>query len=218
MRIVFVGAGTTAVATARQLISQGHSVIVIERDAARVQELSGELDCGLIHGDGTRPDILREADTSATDVLLCMADMDQENILTSLVGQVENIPHIITKVQDPQFEKVAIALGLENIVVPSRAMARHLVDLIESQDTLEASPVVKGDARVFSFIVTPAQAGPLSALKLPSAARAVCLYREGHMEFVDAEDKLREGDEVVVLTHEAGAAELHRRLSKAPEA
>lgn len=217
MRIVLVGAGSTAVATARQLIRKGHQVVIIERDKERIEELSTELDCGLIHGDGTRPDILREADTSAIDVLLCLTAMDQENILTALVGQVEKVPHIITKLEDPQFEKVAVALGLENIVLPSQAVARYLVDIIESHDTLEASPVIKADASVFSFIVSAEQAGALSALELPAAARAICLYRDGKMCFVDADSKLRKGDEVVVLTHQDVAPDLRKHLCQALE-
>jgi len=217
MRIVFVGAGSAAVATARQLIGKGHEVVIIERDAARIQELSGELDCGFIHGDGTRPDILREADTGSIDVLLCLTAMDQENIISSLVGKVEKIPHVVTKIEDPQFEKVAIALGLENIVLPAQAMARQLVDIIESHETLEISPVIKGDARVFAFLVTAEQAGPLKKLDLPAAARAICMYREGKLAFVDKDTRLREGDEVVVLAHGDVAADLQQRLTLAPK-
>lgn len=217
MRIVFVGAGSTTVATARLLIQKGHDVVIIESDEGRIKELSGELDCGFIHGDGTRPDILREADTEATDVLLCLTAMDQENIITSLVGQVEKIPHIITKLEDPQFEKVATALGLESIVLPAQAVARYLLDIIEAHDTLEISSVMKGDARVFSFIVNANQAGALAELGLPDAARAICLYRGGKLCFVERDSEVREGDEVVVLTHNDVAADLRKRLVSLPE-
>lgn len=217
MRIVFVGAGSTAVATARLLIQKGHDVVIIERDEARIKELSSELDCGFIHGDGTRPDILREADTSAIDVLLCVTEMDQENIITSLVGRVEKIPHIITKLEDPQFEKVATALGLETIVLPAQAVARYLIDSIEAHDTLEISSVMKGDARVFSFIATAAQAGTLDELGLPDTARAICLYRDGKMHFVDQDGPVHEGDEVVILTHNDIATDLRKRLVSSPE-
>jgi len=217
MRIVFVGAGSTALASARQLIQKGHDVIIIERDKARIEELSAELDCGFIHGDGTRPDILREADTAAIDVLLCLTSMDQNNILGSLVGKVEKIPHIITKLEDTQFEKVAIALGLDNIVLPSQAVARHIVDIIEAHDTLETSPVIKGDARIFSFIATDEHVGPVSGLELPAQARAICLYRGGKMTFVDEATKLRAGDEVVVMAHSDVATELHKRFCLSPQ-
>lgn len=217
MRIVFVGAGSAAVATARQLIGKGHEVVIIERDSARIQELSSELDCGFIHGDGTRPGILREADTGSVDALLCLTAMDQENIISSLVGKVEKIPHIVTKIEDPQFEKVAIALGLENIVLPAQAMARHLVDIIEAHDTLESSPVIKGDARVFSFLVSAEQDGTLKQLDLPATARAMCMYRKGKMAFIDKDTHFREGDEVVVLAHADVAADLQQRLTLSPK-
>ncbi|HAF56227.1 MAG TPA: potassium transporter, partial [Thauera sp.] len=55
MRAVFVGAGALSVTTARRLLERGHEVVVIDRDKARIEALSAELDCGFLHGDGSTP-------------------------------------------------------------------------------------------------------------------------------------------------------------------
>ena len=85
MRVVFVGAGNLSVRTARSLIAHGHEVVIVEADPARIESLTDALDCGFLCGDGSRPAILREADPSATDVLLCLTGNDQTNIIASLV-------------------------------------------------------------------------------------------------------------------------------------
>ncbi len=46
--------------TAEYLIERGNEVVIIERDKKRIDELSEELDCSFLHGDGSKPAILRE--------------------------------------------------------------------------------------------------------------------------------------------------------------
>ena len=70
--------------TARTLVKRGHEIVIIERDKGHIDALSEELDCGYIHGDGSKPAILREADPAQTDFLFCLTDNDQSNILASL--------------------------------------------------------------------------------------------------------------------------------------
>ncbi len=216
MRIVFIGAGATAVTTAQLLIEHGHEVVIIERDEARIRTVQEHLDCGFLHGDGTRPDVLRQADPESTDVLLCLADMDQENVLASLVGRALKIPRVITKLEDPEFEAVATALELETVVVPVRTVGRRLADMVEGKDTLELSSLLKDDARLFSVIVQPHQAGPVEGLGLPDEARVVWLYRNGRLYFATPGTDLRAGDEAVILTRNGLAGELHERLLAAP--
>ena len=69
MRAVFVGAGSLAVMTAHLLLKRGHEVIMIERNKDRIDALSHEIDCGFLHGDGSKPAMLREADPGNTDIL-----------------------------------------------------------------------------------------------------------------------------------------------------
>lgn len=195
---------------------RGHEVVIIEKDEARIQEVSEQLDCGYLHADGARPHVLKQADPQAIDTLLCLADMDQENILASLVGRILNIPHIITKLEDPEFETVATALGLETVVVPVRTMGRRLADLVEGKVTPELSGVIKGEARLLSFIVQPHQAGPVQDLDLPQETQVVWIYRDGRLRFGAPDLELEPGDEVVVLTRDEIADAVQDRLTAAP--
>lgn len=207
MRVVFVGASATNVACARLLIKRRHEVIIIERDQQRVQELSQELDCGFICGDGTYPHILEEASPESTDVLICTTGVDQNNILASLVGKTLNIGRVFTTLEDPEFEKVALALGLTEILVPVRTIGRYLADAVEGRDILQLATLLKGDAYLFSVAVPAAWTGSLSRLPLPEKeARPVWLYRGEKLLFADPELELQEGDELVILAQDSQVA------------
>jgi trk system potassium uptake protein TrkA len=71
--------------------------------------------------------------------------------------------------------------------------------------------MIKDDGRLFSFIVTEADAGPTAALALPKDARVICYYRVGRFALADEDDKLRAGDEVVILTHARNLEALQER-------
>jgi trk system potassium uptake protein TrkA len=200
MRVVFVGASSLALTAARLLVERGHEVVFVDLLREKLDALSDVLDVGLLHGDGTRPDVLREADPKATHVLFCLTPSDQVNLIASLVGRTLGFPRIVTRIEDDEFEHVAIQLGLEDTVVPARAMGRYLADLVEGANVLELTAALKGDARVFLFVAREEDEGSVEQLGLPKTARVTHLYRGGRFLLADADTGLEAGDEVVVLT------------------
>ncbi|GAB6068410.1 TrkA family potassium uptake protein [Methylothermus subterraneus] len=211
MRVVFVGASATNVACARLLIKRRHEVIVIERDPKRIEELSQELDCGFILGDGTHPHILEETSPEAVDAMVCTTGVDQNNILASLVGQTLKVKRVFTTLENPEFEKVALALGLTEILVPVRTIGRYLADAIEGRDVLQLATLLKGDAYLFSVAVPAKWEGSVARLPLPAKdARLVWVYREEKLLFADPELELKEGDELVILARDSQVADAIR--------
>ena len=211
MRAAFIGAGAIAVMTARTLAKRGHEIVIIERDKARIDALSGELDCGFIHGDGSRPAILREADPERTDFLFCLTSNDQSNIIASLVGKSLGFKRMVTRIEDPEFEHICIELGLEDTIVPTRTIGRYLADMFAGHDLLELSAMIKDEARVFSFVVKDTDAGTIDALDLPKDSNVICYYRDGKFRLPEPADKLHAGDEVVVITHSRNLPDLEKR-------
>lgn len=212
MKLVFIGASATSVSTARQLTHRGHDVIIIEKDKSRIDSLTDQLDCGFLLGDATRPDILREADAATTQAIFCMTGNDQANILASLVARSLGFPKVITKIEDPEFERVAIQLGLENIIVPARTIGRFLADMVEGQDILELSSIIKGEARVFSFVVNETLQGAIAELDLPQDTRLLCIYRGADFLLPEEDMKVKKDDEVVLITHSKQIPVLRERF------
>jgi trk system potassium uptake protein TrkA len=211
MRTVFVGASSLAVATARILVKSGHDVVIIERHAERIDALTQDLACAFLHADGSRPSVLREADPRKSDFLFCLTGNDETNIIASLVGRSLGFARVVTKVDDPEFEHICVELGLIDIIVPDRTIGRHLVEMVGGQDPLEISAMIKGDARVFSFVVRKGAGGALSELGLPEESRVVCVYR-GKDFLLPAEDfVVKPGDEVLLITHKRQLAGLTAR-------
>lgn len=129
MRLVFLGATQLAVTTAEHLIADGHEVIIIERNAERIEELSGKLDCAFLHGDGSKPDVIEEADPAVTDVFYCVTNHDQTNIIASLIAKNLGVLRVVTIIEDEDFVPICDRLGLTDTIIPVRTISRHLAGL-----------------------------------------------------------------------------------------
>lgn len=217
MRAVFLGAGSLATMTARVLMNRGHEVIIIEQDKDRIDALTDEFACGFIHGDGSKPAILRETDPRDVNFLFCLTGNDQINIIASLVGRSLGFKRVITKIEDPEFVHICVELGLTDTIVPDQTIGRYLADMIEGQDLLELSAMIKDEARVFSFIVHPAIEDVIGSLELPDQCRIICLYRNGKFKIPEADFDFKANDEVVVLTHSRNLGWLNDRFAAQTE-
>ncbi|MEJ2509369.1 MAG: TrkA family potassium uptake protein [Gammaproteobacteria bacterium] len=215
MRAVFVGAGSLVVKTAHLLLGRGHEVVIVERDKERIDALSQELDCGFLHGDGSKPVILREADPTQTDVLYCLTNNDQANIIASLVGRSLGFGRVITKIEDPEFEHICIELGLENTIIPARTIGRYLADMFEGKDPLELSTMIRDEARGFSFVARKEDEMRIDALDLPKMSRVICIYRDDKFLLPEDDGALKAGDEVVIITHRDNLTALAERWTPA---
>ncbi len=213
MRAVFVGASATTVATAQMLLRGGHEVVVIEKDKERIEGISVELDCGWLHGDGSKPAVLREAGPQDTDFLYCLTENDQANILASLVGRQLGFRRVVCKIHDAELVQLCVELGLEDVIIPAHTIGRYLAEMFEGHDPWEISAKIRGDARLFSFVVKPDDAGRLTDLALPRGARVVCVYRENRLELPEEDARVSAGDEVVLVARSETVAALVERFA-----
>ena len=215
MRVVIVGASAIAVATAKLLLKDRHDVVIIERDKGKIDALSESLDCGFLHGDGSKPAILKEAVPNGTDLLLCLTDHDQDNILASLVARSLGFERIVTKIEDPEFQHICAELGLADTIIPDQNTARTLADMSMGKASTELSAAIRGDVRFFSFVARDEDEGAVKDIDLPKGARIVLVYRGEDAIMADPDTKIAPKDEVVVLTQSNNVKALQERWAPA---
>ena len=209
MRIVMIGASAIAIATAKLLLEDRHDVVIVEREKAKIDDLSESLDCGLLHGDGSKPAILQEAVPSSTDLLLCLTNHDQDNILASLVGRSLGFKRIVTKIEDPEFEYICAELGLSDTIIPDLNTARTLAEMVSGKASAELSAAIRGELSFFAFVAR--EATTVGEVELPSEAKIILVYRGQEVIFAEADTKIEPKDEVVVLTHSKNLPKLRKR-------
>ena len=213
MRIVIVGASDTAVHAARIIIERGHELVIIESDRERIDQLQDELDCSFLHGDGSKPHILEEAGPSQTDVLLCLTNHDQVNIIASLVGRSLGYSRVVPSIHDPDYQSICEELALEDAIIPSLTIGRCLAEIAEGLNPMELSLMIHGEARLLSFELDEEDAGSVDELELPEQAAVICYYRKEDFHLVEKDTTLKAGDQIVILTHSDNLADLKKRFT-----
>lgn len=217
MRTALIGSNSLTLSTAELLLAEGHNVIIIERDRDRIDALSERLDAGFVHGDGTLPDVLRDAEPENTDVLFCLMESDQTNILAGLIGRSLGFARVVPRVNDPQFQRIAAELGLEDAIMPNRAVAAHLNQMLSGGKSLELSSVIRGNAAIFSLTIEASEKGPIDSLNLPERTRTVCLYRDEKFYLPHEVKALKPGDEVILITSNQQLSELEQRFERSED-
>ena len=88
MKVVIVGAGYTGVQLAKVLSNEKNDVTIIDNNEEVTRHLTDRIDCTILNEDGNSLKNLEEAGISKADVLVCLTDNDEVNmIICSLVDQ-----------------------------------------------------------------------------------------------------------------------------------
>ena len=86
MRFVIVGAGRVGIRTARVLASEGHEVVLVERDSKKVERARNE-GFEVIEGDGTSEEVLEQADLESADAIGGLTGDLNVNFAACMVGK-----------------------------------------------------------------------------------------------------------------------------------
>lgn len=206
MRIVFAGASGIAIAAVKILLESGEDVVIIDQDRDKLDRLGDRLDCGLIYGDCTSPEVLRDAAGDDADILVCLTEHDQDNILTALVGRSIGFERVIPQIREPSLASVCQELGLEDTIAPQETMGRHLADSIMTRETVRLTSVIDCGLRLVE--IKAGDAARIASLDLPAVSRIVCVYRGEEFLLLDDDDPLRNDDRILIATDQAGSETL----------
>ena len=96
MKTIVVGAGFTGVRLSRALLAAGQQVVVIDRDAERVRDVSAQLDCTVLHAEGNSLSVLEQAGLASADALVAVSSSDEVNVITCALA--DAIRHDVLKI------------------------------------------------------------------------------------------------------------------------
>lgn len=114
--IVVVGCGRLGSRLATHLSSQGHSVVAVDLNAAKFENLSVEFTGFTIQGDAREAAVLREAKIGQADVLFAVTTRDNVNLMVAQVArEVYGVGAVVARVFDPASEQIYHELGIETV-------------------------------------------------------------------------------------------------------
>lgn len=106
MYVLIIGGGRLGEEAALRLRSAGHDVAIVEKRAARIDELRRALgEVTVVHGDGDEPAVLEMAGVSRAHAMVAATDEDEDNLVACLLARREyGVRATYARVNSPENE------------------------------------------------------------------------------------------------------------------
>ena len=203
MYVVIAGAGKVGWNLARELISKGHEVTVIESERSRYLTVEQELEHAIQYGDATELWVLERAGINRADLTIAVTGDDEDNLLICQIAKEKYLcSRIIARVNNPRNRPYLELLGIQPVVsatdlilrlieheVPSYGLV-HLLDLRDEQ--LEIIEVEVGQG-------APAAGRKVAEVELPDGSLIISVLRNGKGFVPKADTVIDAGDEVLLV-------------------
>jgi trk system potassium uptake protein TrkA len=203
VEVTIIGGGDVGLHLAERLEqSSTCHVRIVERDAARGEMLAARLKRTLVlSGDGTDLEFLESENVGRSDVLVCVIDNDERNLLASLLGRQLGVAKVVTRVGKPNnlrlFERVGIDVALS---ARGAAVASILHQITGGTSSLLAV-VEHGEARVLELVVGPRfEPRPLKSIGAPADVIVGAILRGREVIIPRGDDVVQPGDHIIVFS------------------
>ena len=212
MRIIILGAGRVGESVAETLVSEANDITVVDPDPERLRALEDRLDLRGVAGNGVQPSILRAAGADDCDLFIACTPLDETNLVACKIAHdVFGIPTTIARLRSPEFRQgdkllAKDGFSVDYVICPEESVTRTIHQLIDYPEALQ---VVKFSQSQAHLVVVRVSAGSyladhsiaeFRAHKADVPMRIVAIYRGDEELPVQAETRVRAGDEVFVLT------------------
>lgn len=207
--VFIVGGGKIGFYLAQMLTERGASVKIVEKDKARCEFLSENLDyVTVINGDGTDLNVLNEEDIKSADAVVTLTGMDEENVIISLYAKQKKVEKVVTKVNRDSVSEMVKTLGLDTVISPRNSIANHILRFVRSHFSekdggINALYKLPGKAEASEFTVTesfPFVGKPLSSYTIRRDVLIGGIVREGGFVVPKGDTSLLKGDRVIVVS------------------
>lgn len=204
MYIVIVGAGRIGFHLAQKLISDKHAVTVIEKDKARCDGITQNLDAMVINGDGCEPRYLEDADVKRADVVAAVTADDEDNlIICQLAKEVFSVRRTVARINNPKNEHIFSQLGVDVPVNATTIIAKIIEEEVSFEDVINLMTFKRGKLALVRVDLTdssPVINRQVKEVRLPENSVFVSIVRGESIVVPKGETILRKGDDVIALT------------------
>ncbi len=219
MRVAIAGAGAVGRSIARELIGNGHQVLLIDKDPAALKP-ERVPDAEWLLADSCELSSLEESRMETCDVVIAATGDDKVNLVTSLLAKTEfAVPRTVARVNHPNNEWLFTeAWGVDVNVSTPRIMSALVEEAVTVGDLVRLFTFRQGNANLVEMTLpadSPYVGKPTGLVPWPENCSLVTILRDGQVYTPDGEQPIEAGDELLFVAAADSESELQTLL--APE-
>ncbi len=215
-RLLILGGGNIGLFLAQE-IEKEHSWVnakIIEIDTERAETVAGQLErTVVINGDVLDPDILEEANVSATETVVAVTNVDESNILSSLLDKRYGCIRAITLINKSTYEPLISSLGVDVVVSPRNITVSTILQHVRRGRIHSVHTLREGFGELIeaeALETSPLVGIPLKDANLPPGVMLGAIVRDGHVISPGGSTVVQLKDRVVLFA----AAESVRKVEE----
>lgn len=215
---IIVGGSTTAYYLCKELDKIGIHAKLIEKDPQKAAMFSENFKkINVILGDGTDQELLLEEGLATTDAFVALANMDEQNIIMSMFATSQDVPKVITKIDQLGYYDMLQKSGIYSAVSTKTSTTDRIIRFVRLIGNAQGSTV----KRVFHIIddtteILEFEAKenfkrfdiPIQKLNLKKHLLVAGIIRKGELITPSGQDVIKLGDNVIIVTLEEGLDDL----------
>ncbi|MEP7034242.1 MAG: TrkA family potassium uptake protein [Dermatophilaceae bacterium] len=203
MRVVIAGAGSVGRSIARELLHNGHQVLLIDKDADDVE--AGRVpNASWLLADACEISSLHEANLAECDVVVAATGDDKANLVVSLLAKTEfGVPRTVARVNNPKNEWLFDeAWGVDVAVSTPRLMTALVEEAVSIGDLVRIFTFGQGSSTMAELTLpadSPYAGKRIGDVPWPTDAVLVGIIREDHPIAPSRDDSIEAHDELLFL-------------------
>ena len=203
MRVAIAGAGNVGRSIARELLSNGHEVLLIEREP-HAMKVDSVADAEWLLADACELETLVQARLQTCQVVVASTGDDKVNLVVSLLAKTEfGVGRVVARVNHPKNEWLFNeSWGVDVSVSSPRLLAAVVEEAVSVGDLVRLLTFRQGEANLVEL--TLADDAPLvgklvGSVPWPADSALVAVLRDGHVIVPTPDAALEAGDELLLV-------------------
>ncbi len=204
MRIVIVGAGSVGRSIARELLTNGHRVLLIDKDPNAIRVTSVP-EAEWLLADACEISSLADAGLADSDVVVAASGDDKANLVVSLLAKTEyGVPRTVARVNTPANEWMFDeAWGVDVAVSTPRLMTALVEEAVSIGELVRIFTFQQGQASMVELTLpaeSPLAGTTVGEIAWPDDTVLVGIIRGERPIAPSRDDALEAGDELMFIT------------------
>ncbi len=207
MRIAIAGAGNVGRAIARELLDNGHQVLLIDRDP-KALKMESVPDAEWLMADACEITSLDKAALNNCQVLVAATGDDKVNLVTSLLAKTEyGVPRVVARINHPKNEWMFdSSWGIDVAVSTPRIISALVEEAVSVGDVVRLFSFRKGQANLVELTLPDSSTcigKTVGEIELPQDASLAAIVRDERVIAPSATDVFSAGDELLFVASAA---------------
>ena len=212
MYIIIGGGGDVGYYLTRNLLHQGHEVLLLEKETGRHNSLSSELGQSVLKGDACEARVLEEAGARRADAIIAVTGEDEDNLVICQVAKKRfNVARTIARLNNPKHEELFQKLGIDVAVSPTKAILSLIASELPGPRFIQLMTLKRAGLEILEMSIPPLSpiiGKQLSQINLPRRCNLALIIRDNEPIFPTGETTLQANDDIYALVTREAEEEL----------